>query len=67
LVALLEPGDTIEHALAPGRHAWLQVVRGEISLNGKPMIAGDGAAVSAEKGLSVRASEASELLLFDLA
>jgi quercetin 2,3-dioxygenase len=65
--ALLEPGETVEHALAPGRHAWLQVVRGGIALNGKPMVAGDGAAVSAEKTLTVRASEASELLLFDLA
>lgn len=64
---LLAPGDEIIHALAPGRHAWLQVARGAVTLNGKPLKAGDGAAVSDETNLIVRGVEESELLLFDLA
>jgi redox-sensitive bicupin YhaK (pirin superfamily) len=65
--ALLEPGQTVEHALKPGRHAWLQVARGEVTLNGKPLVAGDGAAISHESVLTVTATQPSELLLFDLA
>jgi len=32
---LLAPGQSAAHELAPGRHAWLQVVRGSLSLDGK--------------------------------
>jgi len=64
---LLEPGQAIEHKLKPGRHAWMQVARGAITLNDKPLVAGDGAAISNESVLSVRAEKPSELLLFDLA
>jgi redox-sensitive bicupin YhaK (pirin superfamily) len=67
LGSLLEPGDTIRHELSPGRHAWLQVARGKIGLNGQAMMAGDGAALSDESALIVTAREGSELLLFDLA
>ena len=64
---LLEPGETVTHALRPGRHAWVQVARGAVTLNGQPLKAGDGAAVSEEAALTVRATEPAELLLFDLA
>jgi len=62
----LGPGDTAVHRLSPGRHAWVQVVRGAVSLNGTPLQEGDGAAVSDEAALDLRASEDSEILLFDL-
>jgi hypothetical protein len=65
--ALLAPGDRVEHALAPERHAWVQLVRGEISVNGTPMRAGDGAAISEERAVAIEAQQDSELLLFDLA
>jgi redox-sensitive bicupin YhaK (pirin superfamily) len=64
---LLKPGQTVEQALKPGRHAWLQVARGAVTLNGKPLAAGDGAAISNELTLTVTATQPSELLLFDLA
>jgi redox-sensitive bicupin YhaK (pirin superfamily) len=64
---LLGPGDELVHSLAPGRHAWLQVVRGAVTLNGKPLKAGDGAAISEEEKLVVHGDDESELLLFDLA
>lgn len=65
--ALLEPGDAVAHELRPGRHAWLQVVRGDVSLNGHRLHAGDGAAVSDEERLLIEAAADAELLLFDLA
>lgn len=65
--ALLKGGEAVEHRLAAGRHAWLQVVRGTVELNGNRLGAGDGAAVSEESTLTVRAGEESEVILFDLA
>ena len=54
--------------LAAGRHAWLQIVRGGVSLNGQKLAAGDGAAISAESQLQIAAGDAeAEVLLFDLA
>jgi len=67
LAARLAPGEEIVHSLAPGRHAWLQVVRGALVMNGTMLAAGDGAAVSDEARLALTASAPSELLLFDLA
>jgi redox-sensitive bicupin YhaK (pirin superfamily) len=64
--ALLEAGDALEHALKPGRRAWLQVARGTVELNGKPLAAGDGAAVEQESALAIRATGHAEILLFDL-
>jgi quercetin 2,3-dioxygenase len=50
-----------------GHPAWLQVARGKVRLNGQAMQAGDGAAITEERPLEVRAEDAAELLLFDLA
>jgi redox-sensitive bicupin YhaK (pirin superfamily) len=60
-------GQTVTHSLAPNRHAWLQVARGTVTLNGTELRAGDGAAVSDERSLEMRATEPAEFLLFDLA
>lgn len=64
---LLSAGESVTHAIAPGRHAWLQVARGAVSLNGVELRAGDGAAVSDEERLVIEAREPAEALLFDLA
>nr|AXL06096.1 pirin [uncultured bacterium] len=64
--ALLEPGEEVTHQLSPGRHAWTQVARGALELNGKLLQQGDGAAASGEAGLKITGREASEVLLFDL-
>ncbi|MDC0708025.1 pirin family protein [Stigmatella sp. ncwal1] len=64
---LLSQGEKAGHTLAPGRHAWLQVARGVGTLNGVPVKAGDGVAVSDESKLELLASEPMEALLFDLA
>ena len=57
----------VRHELAEGRHAWLQVLRGELTLNGDDLAVGDGAAISDESRLAIRARGGAEVLLFDLA
>ncbi len=67
--SLLDNGKSVEHKLAPGRGAWIQVVSGEIEVNGNKLAAGDGAAVENESTLSISGRSeagASEFLLFDL-
>jgi redox-sensitive bicupin YhaK (pirin superfamily) len=64
--SLLDEGVEIAHSIADGRHAWVQVVSGAVDVNGERLAAGDGAAVSEEEALTIRAASASELLLFDL-
>ena len=65
--ALLQPGESVRHAPAPGRSAWLHVARGAVSLNGSTLGAGDGAAVSDERTLEITGAARAEVLLFDLA
>jgi quercetin 2,3-dioxygenase len=66
-IARLDKGTKATHSLAPGRHAWVQIARGEVQLNGEKLKAGDGAAISNETEIQVEATMASETLLFDLA
>jgi redox-sensitive bicupin YhaK (pirin superfamily) len=66
-LSALQGGETVPHALGPGRHAWLQVLRGRVTLNGQSLSAGDGAAVSDEGRLEIGGQGAAEVLLFDLA
>lgn len=68
LVTEVAPGERVEHALAPQRHAWVQVVRGSIVLNGQPLGEGDGAAVSDERAVQIAGDgRGGEALIFDLA
>ncbi len=63
----LDAGRSLDYALPAGRHAWLQVLRGRVSLNGVPLQTSDGAAVSDETELKIQADENAEIMLFDLA
>ena len=66
--ALLETGAELSYELGKGRHAWLQVVKGAVALNGAHTLgAGDGVALSEEPALNLRAERDAEFLLFDLA
>ena len=65
-LARLEAGQQVTHKPAPGRHAWIHIAEGEVSLNGEPLHAGDAAAVSDEPALELRAAQPSQVLLFDL-
>src|SRR5688572_15240977 len=64
---LLASGESATLDLQPGRHAWVQVARGAVTVNGQPLSEGDGAAVSDEMALHVTASKDAEVLVFDLA
>lgn len=65
--SILTPTDTVTHTLKAGRNAWVQITRGELTLNGMILGAGDGAAISEETALTFagQATE-TEFLLFDL-
>jgi quercetin 2,3-dioxygenase len=69
LVTELAKDGQIQYPLNPKRHAWLQVLRGAVLVNGNALGAGDAIAVSDEPNLSITATaaDASEVLLFDLA
>jgi len=61
-----EPGQSAELPLAAERHAWVQVARGKVNVNGHTLGAGDGAALSAEPSVRIDSGEAAEVLVFDL-
>ena len=64
--SLLEAGEEVQHDIARDRHAWVQVVRGRITVNGQALGRGDGAAVSEEPLLKFKGLDTAEFLLFDL-
>ena len=64
--AILDEGQAVEHALAPSRHAWIQVARGSVEVNGEKLEQGDGAAVSEEQRVTISGRTDGEILLFDL-
>jgi redox-sensitive bicupin YhaK (pirin superfamily) len=64
--SLLDQGQQVEHALADGRDAWLQVAAGSVSVNDNPLKQGDGAGIRKESKITITADEAAEVLLFDL-
>jgi redox-sensitive bicupin YhaK (pirin superfamily) len=63
----LDAGAHVERPLAADRHAWVQVARGEVTVNGRALAEGDGAAVSGEPSLTIHASAPAEVIVFDLA
>lgn len=65
--SLLKGGDEVVHQLGSHRHAWVQVVRGAVTVNDTPLSVSDGAAISSEETLTIRAGEEAEIILFDLA
>jgi redox-sensitive bicupin YhaK (pirin superfamily) len=65
--AILDPDASIEHVVSDARYAWIQMARGNITVNGNALNQGDGAAVSRESLLKIVAADEAELLLFDLA
>jgi redox-sensitive bicupin YhaK (pirin superfamily) len=64
---VLDPGQDAQLDMRAGRHAWVQVIRGDVSLNGHDLHEGDGAAISEEEVVKLTARTETEVLLFDLA
>jgi redox-sensitive bicupin YhaK (pirin superfamily) len=65
---ILGPGQCARHEIAGGRSAWVQVARGEVTVNGERLHAGDGLAATAEVALDLAGagSADAEFLVFDL-
>jgi len=65
--SILASGEEVTYEIAPDRHAWIQLISGSLAVNGETLKAGDGAAISKETLLTIKALEDdSEFLLFDL-
>ncbi len=65
--SILKSGEEVEYKLAENRHAWIQLIKGKIELNGETLDTGDGAAISAEEIVNIKSlDENTEFLLFDL-
>ena len=65
--ALLSSGQTVTHKLSAGRSAWLQVARGAVNFNDRPLKAGDGVAIDTPGLLRIEGEREAEVLLFDMA
>jgi hypothetical protein len=65
-LAKLDSGNLVSHKLASGRHAWVHVAEGEVSLNDNKLVGGDAAAVSQESVLELSGVKPAQVLLFDL-
>lgn len=66
LAGRFEQGQSTELTLGPNRHAWVQVARGQVRVNGEALAAGDGAALSDERQLRIEGVAGGEVLVFDL-
>jgi len=67
LAATLPAGGALRHALAPGRMAYLVLARGTVRVNGVALGARDGAAISGEETLTIKAGADAELVLVEIA
>ncbi len=65
-VTVLEKDQSVTHALADGRYAWVQVARGSVRLNGNSLEESDGAALTGEATIDIAADGPAEILVFDL-
>ena len=66
-LANLDTGVSLTHEISSGRHLWLQVLRGSVVAHDHSLSAGDGLAVTKETALTITATDAAEVMLFDLA
>jgi len=64
---LFDQGESAKLELAPGRHAWIQVARGKVKVNGTELGEGDGASFTDERTISIEGVGGGEVIAFDLA
>lgn len=62
----LTKGEVVEHVIANGRKAWVQVATGNVTVNGHSLSQGDGAAISQENSITLTTEQEAEVLVFDL-
>jgi redox-sensitive bicupin YhaK (pirin superfamily) len=62
----LQPGQSVEHTVKSGRGAWLHVAEGALALNGVELATGDGASTESPGTLTLKASQPTQAILFDV-
>jgi redox-sensitive bicupin YhaK (pirin superfamily) len=65
--ATVAAGETLTHAIAPGRKAYLVLATGSASVNGVEAKARDGLAIADEAQLTIAASQDTEIVLVEVA
>ena len=63
---LLDGDESVTHALAPGRRAYVHVVRGSVAVNGVALAAGDAAKIEAEARITLGDGVDAEVLVFEV-
>ncbi|MBC7415299.1 MAG: pirin family protein [Herminiimonas sp.] len=63
---LFDGTQAADLALAPGRLAYVHAVRGEVTVNGQLLGAGDAAKLSGEQAVRLSGAKGAEVLVFDL-
>jgi len=66
-IGRLDPKEKLTHPLEKGRHAWVQLIEGDLDVNTHALTPGDGASLDEEKELRLTSSARAHFLLFDLA
>jgi redox-sensitive bicupin YhaK (pirin superfamily) len=64
---LFDGDETATHALAAGRRAYVHVARGEVTVNGQPLVAGDALKLTGQPSVRIESGRGAEVLVFDLA
>jgi len=64
--SILETGAEVELVIADSNKVFVQVVRGDISVNGQDATAGDGAQITNQDQLMITGQSEAEFLLFDM-
>ncbi|AMG60109.1 pirin family protein [Pantoea vagans] len=63
---VLAAGEQDNVAIDAGRRIWIQVVKGDVTVNGNVVTTSDALAIWDESALTIEASSSAEVLLFDL-
>ena len=66
IVHLLDPNAEVTHSVAAGRRVYVHTALGHAEVNGVPVEKGGGVGTADETEIRIRATEASEVVLFDL-
>ena len=56
----------IQSRLRKDRHAWIQLIEGDLDVDGEKLLPGDGASIDEEKELYFTSEKGAHFLLFDL-
>jgi redox-sensitive bicupin YhaK (pirin superfamily) len=65
-IGRLDPKEEVSHPLRDERHAWVQLIEGDLDLNGSALSPGDGMSLDGEKELRLASKDGAHFLLFDL-